>query len=155
MHVLKKHKPINAICETGSYTNSLLQLFDAQLTRTASAFYHLLTITMNPPKRQYNTMKLFPEINNISSSESLKYKNTIAMQVSTTVFVVSNVKMPEGKLHCNFHGEQDFLQRLHLLHQHGLLNIGNYIQATVVVGILKHLVKSQVKINEEEKREQE
>lgn len=83
MHVLKKHKPINAICETGSYTNSLLQLFDTQLTRTASAFYHLLTITMNPPKRQHNTMKLFPEIHNISSSESLNYKNNIAMQVST------------------------------------------------------------------------
>lgn len=65
------------------------------------------------------------------------------MQVSTNEFAVRNVKMPEGKLHCIFHGEQDFLQRLHLLHQHGLLNMDECIQATIVVGVLKQLIKTQ------------
>lgn len=72
MHVLKKHEPIYAICETRFHTNSLLQLFETQLTRPT--FYHLPTVTMNPPKRQHNTMKLFPDIFiNISLNKILKY----------------------------------------------------------------------------------
>ena len=65
---------------------------------------------------------------------------------NSKIFFQENYTKQKSFLQCLIHLNQNFLQRLHLLHQHRISNSINTIQTTIILAILKHLCPTQKKI---------
>lgn len=125
---MKKRKPIQTIRKTGFYTNSLLQLFQTRLIR--AAFHHLLTITLNFPEWQNNTVKFSPEIHRVFFNRKEKSKR------SRGLIKLNHSNYLQGL----FHGKENALQGLHLLRQHRVSDVTDINQTTVIQWFLKNLI---------------